>query len=132
VSGEASIGDLLTAASILAALLTFLYANAYATISEAVDIERGERRRADLRRERRQVHRALWPAAAVLLASLALAVVFAREVFDLVRDGDVFSKWDAIGLSLVVVWLAFLAVAAHAAGSTLQLATKYRELNRAP
>jgi hypothetical protein len=61
------------------------------------------------------VRRALWPVVAVLITSLKLAAVFAREAIDLIRDGGVFSEWDAIGLSLVVVWLAFLAVAAHAA-----------------
>jgi ABC-type Fe3+ transport system permease subunit len=130
VSGEASTGDVLTAASILAGLLTFLYGNAYAAISRAVDIERGERRRPDLRRERRQVLRALWPAAGVLVVAVILAIVFAREVFDLVTDGDIFGEWNAIGLSLLVVWLAFVLVALHAAGSTLQLARKHRELNR--
>jgi hypothetical protein len=131
LSADASTGDLLTAASVLAALLTFLYGAAYAAITEATGIERGERHRADLRAERKQVLRAVWPAVGVLLAAAALALVFAHEVYDLVRNGDVFTDWDAIGLSLLVVWVAYLAIGIHAATSVFQLLKKYHELNMA-
>jgi hypothetical protein len=130
LSTDASTGDLLTAASILAALLTFLYGAAYATITNATGIERGERHHADLRAERKQVLRAVWPAVGVLVAATALALVFGHEVYDLVRAGDVFTDWDAIGLSLLVVWVAYLAIAIHAATSVAELLRKYRELNR--
>jgi hypothetical protein len=131
LSTEATTGDLLTAASVLAALLTFVYGAAYATITNATEIERGERHRADLRGERKLVRRALWPAVAVLVTAVALALVFAHEVYDLVSAGDVFTDWDAIGLSLLVVWVAYLAIGVHAATSVFQLLRKYRELNRA-
>lgn len=127
---DASTADLLTAASVLAALLTFLYGAAYSAIREATEIERGERHRADLRTERKQVLRAVWPATGVLVAAAALALVFANEVYDLVSAGDVFTDWDAIGLSLLVVWVAYLAIAVHAATSVLQLLKKYHELNK--
>ena len=125
---EATTGDLLSAASVLAALLTFLYGVAYASITAAIDIERGERKAPDLRPEQRQVAGALFPAIGVCLAALALAGIFTPKVIDLIRDGDVFGRYDPIVLSLVVVWLTFVLVAIHAARSVWLLLGKRREL----
>jgi hypothetical protein len=125
---ESTTGDLLTASSVVAALLTFLYVNAYATIAGALDIERGERHSADLQAERRQVKAAVRRALAVCLAALALAAIFTPEVTDLIRDGHVFGRYDPIALSLTVVWLTFALVAAHAGYSLRLLAQKHRQL----
>jgi hypothetical protein len=121
-------GDLLSAASILAGLLTFLYGNAYSAITDALKLERGERHYADLSRERRQVRDAIAPALGVFATGLALAGIFFWKVVELIRTGDVFSRYDPVALSFLVVWLAFVLVAAHAAWSTWRLAGKYREL----
>jgi len=39
VTSQASTADLLSASSVLAAILTFLYGNAYSTITTAIDID---------------------------------------------------------------------------------------------
>jgi hypothetical protein len=130
VNDGTATSDLLTASSVLAALLTFLYANAYSTIAAALDIERGERHAADLRAEVQQVKRAVWPAFAVCVSALALAAIFTPEVIDLVRDGDVFGQYDPIALSLIVVWVTFVLVAGHAMRSVRLLVGKHRQLAR--
>ena len=123
-------GDLLTAASILAGLLTFLYGNAYSTITKALELERGEHHYADLVAARKQVRDAIVPALGVLAAALALAAIFVWKVVELIRDGDVFSRYDPVALSFLVVWLAFVLVALHAGRSTWRLARKHGELAR--
>lgn len=128
MTSGANTGDLLSAASVLAALLTFLYGNAYSVITAALDIERGERPAADLAGARRQVSRAQRPALAVCVSALALGAIFTPKVIDLTRDGDVFGRYDPIALSLVVVCVTFLLVAGHSATSVWRLSRKHGEL----
>jgi hypothetical protein len=129
MSDESSAADILTAASVMAGVLSFLYANAHVRITESLDIERGERHAADLKKERRTARRAGQLSAAVSLASLALGAIFTAKIVDLIRDGHVFGAYEPITLSLVVVWLLFLGVGAHSAWSAVRLWIKHRELS---
>ena len=129
MSGEASAADVLTAASVMAGVLSFLYAHAHGRISRSLDLERGERHAADLEPERREIRRARQLSAAISLVSFALGAIFTWEIVDLVRDGHVFGAYEPITLSLVVVWLLFLGVGVHSAWSAVRLTRKHRELS---
>jgi hypothetical protein len=128
VSDQGSTGDLVSAASVLAGVITFLYTHAYSRVSAALEIERGERQSADLKAERRKARHALWQALGAGAVALLLAGIFGPRVGDLVGDGHVFGEYDPIVLALVVVWLLFVGVAAHATWSAWRLARKHREL----
>jgi drug/metabolite transporter (DMT)-like permease len=128
MSEEATTADILTAASVMAGVLFFLYAHAHTRIAQSLDIERGERHAADLRVERRRVRSDELRAAAIAAVALAVGAIFTPKVIDLIRDGHVFGEYDPIALSLIVVWLLFLGVGAHSAWSAWRLSRKHREL----
>ena len=129
MSGEDTTADILTAASVMAGVLFFLYAHAHTSIAASLDLERGERHAADLKVERRQVGSDELRAAAIAAVALVLGAIFTPKVIDLVRDGHVFGEYDPIALSLIVVWLLFLGVGAHSAWSAVRLRRKHRELS---
>jgi drug/metabolite transporter (DMT)-like permease len=129
MSEEVTTADILTAASVMAGVLFFLYAGAHTRIAESLDIERGERHAADLKDERRRVRSDELRAAGIAGVALALGAIFTARVIDLIRDGHVFGEYDPIALSLVVVWLLFLGVGAHSAWSAVRLRRKHRELS---
>jgi hypothetical protein len=129
MTGEASAADILTAASIMAGVLSFIYAHAHVWVTNILDFERGERQAADLRKERREALRACRLSAAVSLFSLTLGAIFTWEIVELVRNGHVFGAYEPITLSLVVVWLLFLGVGGHSAWSALRLWQKRTQLS---
>jgi hypothetical protein len=129
MNGEAPAADVLTAASVMAGVLTFVYAHAHSRVTTILDFERGERQAADLRKERREALRACRLSAAVSLFSLALGAIFTWEIVELVRDGHVFGAYEPVALSLVVVWVLFLGVGAHSAWSAVRLRQKRTELS---
>ena len=129
MSEEATTADILTAASVMAGILFFLYANAHARIAASLAIERGERQAADLGPERRRVRSDLLRAVAISVVALALGAIFTAKVVDLVGDGHIFGEYDPIALSLTVVWLLFLGVGVHSASSALRLRQKHAELS---
>ena len=129
MNGEASAAQLLTAASVMAGVLSFVYALAHVRVTNVLDFERGERQAADLTKERREALRACRLSAAVSLFSLALGAIFTGEIVELVRDGHVFGAYEPITLSLVVVWLLFLGVGAHSAWSAVRLWQKRAQLS---
>jgi drug/metabolite transporter (DMT)-like permease len=126
---DVTTGDILTAASVLAGVLFFLYANAHARIVESLEIERGERHAADLRTERARVRSDGVRALAIAVVALALGAIFTPKIVDLTRDGHVFGEYDPIALSLTVVWLLFLGVGAHSAWSAVRLRKKQEGLS---
>lgn len=129
MTDKATAGDLLSAASVLAGVLSFLYANVYSRVRAGLDIERGERQPSDLKKERRRIEQAAWQAVAAGAVALALGAIFAPRIVDLVRDGHIFDEYDPIALSLAVVWLLFVGVALHAASSAWRLRRKHGELS---
>lgn len=129
MNGEASAAEVLTAASVMAGVLSFIYAHVHVRVTKILDFERGERLAADLRKERREALRACRFSAAVSLFSLALGAIFTWEIVELVRDGHVFGAYEPITLSLVVVWLLFLGVGGHSAWSALRLRQKRMQLS---
>jgi hypothetical protein len=129
MNGEASAADILTAASVLAGVLSFIYAHAHVRVTNILDFERGERQAADLRKERREALRVCRLSAAVSLFSLTLGAIFTWEIVELARHGHVFGAYEPITLSLVVVWLLFLGVGVHSAWSALRLWQKRTQLS---
>jgi hypothetical protein len=129
VSGEATAADILTAASVMAGVLSFVYAHAHVRVTKILDFERGERQSADLTPERREARRARRLSAAVSVFSFGLGAIFTWEIVKLIRDGHVFGAYEPITLSLVVVWLLFIGVGAHSAWSAVRLTQKHAQLS---
>ncbi len=115
-------GDLLSAASLLLALLTFLYGLAYPRLTSATRVSLAGRRPEDVGRDRRDVAAARRTALLVASAAGVVAAVFAPETAVLVwrfvarldEGGAALASYDAVATSFVLVNAGALLLGLHA------------------
>jgi len=125
-----TLGDLLTASSLLVALLTFLYGSAFTEISGARKLRREGRNVDDTQADRERVAGARPKALAVAVAGLVVGAIFVPEslkrCWHFVQHP--LGHYNALATSLVVVTAFCFLVAAHALGAVLELRTADRDL----
>jgi hypothetical protein len=131
-----TLGDLLAAASLLVALLTFLYGSAFTEISAARKLRRAGRNVDDTRADRERVAGARPKALGVAVAGVVVGAIFLPEALNrcwhflrrLDRPLAAFHHYNALATSLVVVTAFCFLLAGHALGAVVELRTADRDL----
>lgn len=118
-------GDLLSAASILLGIITFLYGLWHSELAEA-EATQPPLHLEDAEPHRRTVSVARRKAAQVSLAATLFVVVFAPEVVPAVDD--MLDDYDAVQVSLLVVWLGLVWLALHSGATAFRLHRLRRRL----
>jgi hypothetical protein len=124
-----NLGDLLSASSLVVALLTFLYSLAHPTHSAALETTLGTRQIADAGPERRQVRAARKSALLFAVAATLATAIFLPDSIRLSwhflgrlnRGFDAVSGYNALATSFVLITAACLALAAHALSIAVRL-----------
>ena len=116
-------GDLLSAASILLGIITFLYGLWHSELDAAEAIH-PPRHLEDAGPQRRTVRAARRKALLVALAASLFVLVFAPEV--LAALDDMVDDYDAVEVSLLVVWLGLIWLAAHSGATAWRLHRHHR------
>jgi hypothetical protein len=125
-----TLGDLLTAASLLVALLTFLYGGAFSEITTARKLRRAGRNVDDTRADRERVAVARPKALGVAVAGIVVGAIFLPESLERCWHflQHPLGHYNALATSLVVVTAFCFLVAAHALGAALELRRADRDL----
>lgn len=118
-------GDLLSAASILLGIITFLYGLWHAELDTAESIQ-PPRHLEDAGPHRRTVAIARRKALTVALAAALFVLVFAPEVIGALDE--MFDDYDAVEVSLLVVWVGLIWLAAHSGATAWRLHQQHRRL----
>ena len=116
-------GDLLSAASILLGINTFLYGLWHGELDQAEAIQ-PPRHLEDAGPQRQKVKAARRKALLVALAASLFVLVFAPEV--IAALDDMFDDYDAVEVSLLVVWLGLIWLAAHSGATAWRLHRHHR------
>jgi len=117
------LADLLSAASLLLTLITFLYGLLYPELSRASSITLGGRHPDDVGPDRMRVKGARLRAWFLIVAATVVGAVFTPSAIDLIWDlvtrvsdaRSAFDDYNPIATTLVIVTTGFFLIAAHAA-----------------
>jgi hypothetical protein len=118
-------GDLLSAASILLGIITFLYGLWHTELDEAEEIQ-VPRHLEDAAPQRRKVRAARRKAFFVAAAASVFVLVFAPEVIGALDD--MVDDYDAVEVSLLVVWVGLIWLAWHSGRTAWRLHRHHRRL----
>jgi hypothetical protein len=118
-------GDLLSAASILLGIITFLYGLWHAELDEAESIQ-PPRHLDDAGPHRKKVARARRKALIVSGAALLFAGVFVPEV--IIEIDEITDGYDAVEVSLILVCAGLLLLAWHSGRTAWRLHRQHRRL----
>ena len=133
-------GDLLSSASLLLTIITVLYGLWNPSIKEAMDITVPDYK-AQAVKPLSDVSSAIWKRALPLaLASITVALVFAKDAIELIRDSyrsysmlgiiSTLKKYDAVGTAFVLVVMLSFAIAVQLSLDCKKLFDKRKKLRR--
>jgi ABC-type Fe3+ transport system permease subunit len=137
VTPESDLPSLLSAASLLFSVITFLYGLAYNRISSAAAIQVAGTQKEDLGPERRRVREARRVAVFVACVATLIALIFAppakdlsQHFFERLPKGlEAFEDYDAVATTLVVITVGCFVLAAHATWMAVRLNRTLKRLS---
>jgi hypothetical protein len=130
--------DILGAASLLLALLTFVYGMLYPELSAAADIKLGGRQVADIEPDRKRVRAARQRARGLAAVALIVAAVFTPPALDVLWNFldrlptgfGAFDNYNAVATTLVLVTVGCYLLTGHAFWMSTRLTSTLRALSR--
>lgn len=132
-------GDLLSAASILLGVVTFIYGTALPNLARAKGLRLAGRDPVDAESDLAEARSARQRAMLIVGSAAAVGAVFAPETVSLLwhllsdlADRSISVHYDPLAVSLVVVNLACFAIAAHAGATAAGLSRAVASLSGRP